>query len=197
VVSDHEPTGRAAQLLAALTSRLPAARDRLLAAAASDRQWWERELSREQDPTGLVAEANVLRYRPFPRVVVRLGDDEVAAARALLAAACTGTEVELSAPSASRLEGVADVTSIESAAELSARLVDLEGACLRDLAGEPGLRTAALRAGLRHADDPVVVTGRVELLRVLREQAISRTRHRYGHVSGRGAASSAGDQEPR
>jgi RHH-type transcriptional regulator, proline utilization regulon repressor / proline dehydrogenase / delta 1-pyrroline-5-carboxylate dehydrogenase len=185
-VSDHEPTGRAARLLTALTDRLPAARERLTAAAASDREWWERELSREQDPTGLVAEANVLRYRPFPRVVVRLGDDEVAAARALLAAACTGAEVELSTPSDSRLEGVADGTRIESAAELSARLVDLEGTCLRDLAGEPGLRTAALRAGVRHVDEPVVTTGRLELLRVLREQAISRTRHRYGHVAATG-----------
>ena len=32
-------------------------------------------------------------------------------------------------------------------------------------------------------DAPVVLSGRRELLTVLREQAISRTMHRFGHVS--------------
>ncbi|MCZ2263424.1 hypothetical protein, partial [Isoptericola sp. QY 916] len=31
-------------------------------------------------------------------------------------------------------------------------------------------------------DAPVVASGRRELLAVVREQAVSRTRHRYGHV---------------
>ena len=42
---------------------------------------------------------------------------------------------------------------------------------------------ADLLAGRRHvADDPVTAEGRIELLHYLREQAISRTTHRYGNV---------------
>jgi RHH-type proline utilization regulon transcriptional repressor/proline dehydrogenase/delta 1-pyrroline-5-carboxylate dehydrogenase len=33
-------------------------------------------------------------------------------------------------------------------------------------------------------DGPVLASGRRELLTVVREQAVSRTLHRFGHVSG-------------
>jgi RHH-type transcriptional regulator, proline utilization regulon repressor / proline dehydrogenase / delta 1-pyrroline-5-carboxylate dehydrogenase len=185
VVSAHAPTGGAAHMLGILARRLPEAAGRLHAAAASDRAWWESHFSVAHDPTGLAAEANVLRYRPFPRVVVRADPGaRVHAARAMLAARRTGAEVELSCPEAGALDGVADVTTVEGPAELTARLPELEGCALRDLLGEDGVRAAALRAGLRHVADPPVTTGRVELLRVLREQAVSRTRHRYGHLAG-------------
>jgi RHH-type transcriptional regulator, proline utilization regulon repressor / proline dehydrogenase / delta 1-pyrroline-5-carboxylate dehydrogenase len=36
--------------------------------------------------------------------------------------------------------------------------------------------------GASLVDAPVVADGRREMLTVLREQAISRTRHRFGHV---------------
>jgi RHH-type transcriptional regulator, proline utilization regulon repressor / proline dehydrogenase / delta 1-pyrroline-5-carboxylate dehydrogenase len=184
VVSVHAPTGGAAPMLEILARRLPGAAGRLHAAAASDRAWWESHFSLEHDPTGLAAEANVLRYRPFPRVVVRAGPGDAApAARALLAARRTGAEVELSCPEPGRLDGVADVTTVEGPVELAARLPELEGCALRDLLGEEGVRAAALRAGLRHVADAPVTSGRIELLRVLREQAVSRTRHRYGHLA--------------
>lgn len=46
----------------------------------------------------------------------------------------------------------------------------------------PELRSAASDAGVHVADDPVTAEGRIELLHYLREQAISRTTHRYGNV---------------
>ena len=46
----------------------------------------------------------------------------------------------------------------------------------------PELRAAAIEHGVHLADDPVTADGRRELLHYLREQAISRTRHRYGNV---------------
>ena len=44
------------------------------------------------------------------------------------------------------------------------------------------LRATANEAGIHIADDPVTAEGRIELLYYLREQAISRTTHRYGNV---------------
>ena len=187
--SGHEPRGATRQLLARLVDRL-GAEDRLTAAAASDQQWWEERFAREHDPTGLTVESNVLRYRPFGTVVIRLAPNgaEADAARAALAARRTGARVELSAPGPGPLDGILDATVHESAAALVARLGQLEGACLRVVGDrEPGLALAALRSGVRHVDDPTVTTGRIELLRVLREQAVSRTLHRHGHVARRHA----------
>ena len=46
----------------------------------------------------------------------------------------------------------------------------------------PGLRQVADELGIHVADDPVTSNGRIELLHYLREQAISRTMHRYGNL---------------
>jgi RHH-type proline utilization regulon transcriptional repressor/proline dehydrogenase/delta 1-pyrroline-5-carboxylate dehydrogenase len=46
----------------------------------------------------------------------------------------------------------------------------------------PEVWAAAHAAGIVVDDSPVVDHGRIELLRWVREQAISRTRHRYGNV---------------
>ena len=43
-------------------------------------------------------------------------------------------------------------------------------------------RAAAHTAGIVVLDAPVLATGRLELRAYLREQAISRTVHRYGNV---------------
>ncbi|HEY5516088.1 MAG TPA: hypothetical protein VIK12_07770, partial [Pengzhenrongella sp.] len=56
---------------------------------------------------------------------------------------------------------------------------------IRVVGDAPGLREAArTRVGaVTVLDGPVLASGRRELLTVLREQAISRTLHRFGHVS--------------
>ena len=55
----------------------------------------------------------------------------------------------------------------------------------------PGLREAArTRVGdVTVLDQPVLASGRRELLCVLREQAVSRTAHRFGHIAERVDAS--------
>jgi RHH-type transcriptional regulator, proline utilization regulon repressor / proline dehydrogenase / delta 1-pyrroline-5-carboxylate dehydrogenase len=55
---------------------------------------------------------------------------------------------------------------------------------IRVLGEAPGLDVAAAtRLGtVTVLDGPVLASGRRELLALLREQAVSRTRHRYGHV---------------
>ena len=55
-------------------------------------------------------------------------------------------------------------------------MVGLVGTCRDEL------RVAANDAGVHLADDPVTAEGRIELLHYVREQAVSRTTHRYGNV---------------
>jgi RHH-type proline utilization regulon transcriptional repressor/proline dehydrogenase/delta 1-pyrroline-5-carboxylate dehydrogenase len=114
---------------------------------------------------GLRAESNVLRYRPLPKVVLRVddtvGEDEVAVAE--LAAATVGTPVEVVAGDDVPLDGVTKL-----------RLLGVPS---------PTLAAAAHRAGVVVDDNPVVDHGRIELRRWVREQSVARTRHRYGTVT--------------
>ena len=67
----------------------------------------------------------------------------------------------------------------------SARVGDLGVERIR-LLGEAStrLREAANQAGVYLADGPVTANGRVELLNYLKEQAVSRTLHRFGNLVG-------------
>jgi len=134
---------------------------------------WTDEFGVERDRSGLTAEANVLRYRPLPGVLARVdeavGADEVAILH--LAASTCGVALELS------------TTAEETDGALAARLAASGVSRLRLLApAADAVRAAAHAAGIVVDDSPVLDHGRIELLRWVREQAISRTRHRYGNV---------------
>ena len=98
-------------------------------AAADYRRWWDAHFGRVTDLAGLSCESNQLRYRPFvPGVIVRVtedgSDDEVA--KALRAAAVTGTPVRVSLPRRRprwRRKSEATLT-VESAEALAASLAD-------------------------------------------------------------------------
>ncbi|WP_449385592.1 proline dehydrogenase family protein [Cellulomonas soli] len=127
------------------------------------------------DPSGLLVEENTLRHVPVPVLTLRVGegarDREVARVRH--AARTVGTRVVLS-----------DVTT-HSHEEFAARVArGAVGGRVRVVGDAPGLREAAARrAGeVTVLDGPVLASAERELLNVLREQAISRTRHRFGHM---------------
>jgi RHH-type proline utilization regulon transcriptional repressor/proline dehydrogenase/delta 1-pyrroline-5-carboxylate dehydrogenase len=147
-------------------------------AREDDRRWWDAEIGRGHDPSGLRGEENVLRYRPVPHLVVRVGDDarprEVA--RVLAAAELAGVPVTVSRADD---EDHATFAARVASGEVSGRVRAI-GTC-------PGLRAAArTRVGeVTLLDGPVLASGRRELLTVVREQAVSRTRHRFGHVTER------------
>ena len=69
---------------------------------------------------------------------------------------------------------------VESTAEVLARLAPPALGRVRLLGTEPEL--AALEPAVTSTPARPVLLGRVELLRCLREQAVSRTLHRYGNV---------------
>ena len=145
----------------------------LAAARASDEAAWQAEFGVEHDPTGLFCESNTLRYRPLPRMALRAEAD--AAPR----------DIERVRTAAHRC-GVPLIESYaadETGGQLAARLASLDVPRVRVVGtSSPELRAAANEAGIHLADDPVTAEGRIELLHYLREQAISRTTHRYGNV---------------
>ncbi len=159
------PLGRAAaDLLAGLASSV-SAEDLtwLRAAAGSDAAAWRDEFGVEHDPTGIAAEANVFRYRPLPSLRVVVGDGAAPrdVLRVRLAGACAGVPVD----------------------EVGPDVEPVPGERLRVVGTVPeGLRRAAAGVGASLVDAPVLADGRREMLSVLREQAISVTRHRFGHV---------------
>jgi len=156
----------------------------------------------EHDDTGLNVEANLLRHRRHEAVLVRCrpGTAVRDLARVLAAARTSATPVLLSvAPDAG--VDAATVTDaarrvgahvpglvVEEVDALCARLAGLGQVVVRVL-GDPAaadarLRTACEEVGLRYDEAPVVMSGQLELGRILREQAVSRTLHRYGRVLG-------------
>jgi RHH-type transcriptional regulator, proline utilization regulon repressor / proline dehydrogenase / delta 1-pyrroline-5-carboxylate dehydrogenase len=183
-----EPAGAAKDLLGLLMARLPGEVELLQAVAGSDAFWAAREFGISQDPAGLGCEANVFRYRKFPRAIVR-ADSEVAdgeVARLLLAAAAMGVELEVSVDARRGwLEGMAGIR-VEGDEQLVARLGTGPAGVLRCPVGAVGLKTAAVAAGWRWADGPVLWSARWEWPAWLREQAVSETRHRYGNRVGFG-----------
>lgn len=156
--------GAAADLLTSVASSVPAADLAWLrAAAGSDAAAWREEFGVEHDPTGIAAEANVFRYRPLPglRLVVGAGAAARDVLRVRLAGACAGVAVD----------------------EVGADVDPVPGERLRTVGTVPEtLRRAAAEVGASLVDAPVLADGRREMLSVLREQAISATRHRFGHV---------------
>ena len=187
-------TAEVAAVLAA-TASVVAAEDAawLRAAAASDERAWADEVGVEHDRTGLEVEENTFRYRPLPSLAVRCGPGTTPrdVVRVRLAAARTGTPLVVSAaPGAEDLRVAAAAGAhpaprarvvVEDAAALGARL--RAGERLRVLGDlEPEVAAGAADAGTSLVVGPALIAGRRELLTVVREQAISRTRHRFGHV---------------
>jgi RHH-type proline utilization regulon transcriptional repressor/proline dehydrogenase/delta 1-pyrroline-5-carboxylate dehydrogenase len=113
------------------------------------------------DATGLTYEANILRYRPLPRGVCVHGD-------------LTETERAIAERASARSGTRAVFTTDEPA-------LDVDRLRIPHGAADDVLR-AAHAAGVVVDDQPITGDGRVELLRWLREQAISRTLHRFGNL---------------
>ncbi|MDJ0771375.1 MAG: proline dehydrogenase family protein, partial [Ilumatobacter sp.] len=140
------------------------------AARASYEAAWRDRYAVEHDPSGLRCESNVLRYRPLARVAVRHdGDDETALAMLRAAAAVAGVEV------------VESDARTEPADRFVERLDGVDRVrLLGDLDDEA--RRVAHRANVPIDAEPPVGDGMVELQHWVREQAISRTRHRHGRL---------------
>ncbi|MCV2394589.1 bifunctional proline dehydrogenase/L-glutamate gamma-semialdehyde dehydrogenase [Actinotalea sp. M2MS4P-6] len=152
--------------------------DAWLAAAKADDARVLTTVFAPADPTGLAVEENTLRYLPVPHLWIRVGRGASAAqvARVRAAAAAAGVPVTESRQAD---EDDATFAARVASGEVTGRV--------RVVGDVDGLREAATaRVGeVTVLDGPVLASGTRELRTVLREQAVSRTRHRFGHISTR------------
>ncbi len=171
------------------------------AALESDAYAWETEFAYGRDETGLASELNEFRYRPVPLLVVRCGEGTpwVELARVLAGAELVGAPVLLSLAGsiATALDALlagsgagralADLlrpSRVTSDGPVTTWFGDhdpVPGTRIRGLGDVPHLQDGvAVRWEARVG--PVLANGRRELLSMLREQSVSRTLHRFGHV---------------
>jgi len=157
----------------------------LAAAQASDDAAWASEIGVGHDKSGLRVEENTFRYRPIDRLTVRVGDGALPIeVRRVLAAARRAGVPTVVVPDSDSGWGVpheAPTSHEDFAAAVAAGKI---AGRIRVVGRAPGLREAATKrlGTVTVLDAPVVASGRRELLTMVREQAVSRTRHRYGHV---------------
>jgi RHH-type proline utilization regulon transcriptional repressor/proline dehydrogenase/delta 1-pyrroline-5-carboxylate dehydrogenase len=158
----------------------------LRAAARSDEAWWQREIGWAHDPSALGYEANILRYLPRPDILIRIPDEGrlVEGVRCVMAAIRAGGAFTVSMGEHIDMLGELPVqVVVETEQELMARLSDLRFGRVRHV-GDPSddFHSAAWQAEVDVDDAPVTAAGRVELIHYVREQAISRTMHRFGNI---------------
>ncbi len=152
-------------------------------AAGSDEKAWKREYGVMKDVSALGVERNVFRYVPVP-VTIRFEGSNFELVRVLIAAARTGAPITVSSP-AELPVGLVHRPRIEAhndwlayvAAERPARvrLIGTKDKAKEIAVAVDGDPDVAIYAG------PVTLSGRVEALPFLKEQAISITNHRFGN----------------
>lgn len=187
-----EPAPAAAELLARCLRQIEGEADqaRLRTSAGSYAWAWQTHFGRAHDPSQVLGEQNLFRYRSCRRVLLRVdpGASRVAVAQVLLAAATASAPLEVSAaPEAdwAWLQALGYPMSEEDESRFLARLQTGQFERLRLLAPPSvALRELANRLAVHVVDAPVLANGRLELRHYLREQAVSHTVHRYGNLPG-------------
>ena len=143
------------------------------AAQQDDDYWWGNHYNIDQDPSGLFCEANILRYKPQPNLIVRISSDakEKEVERALSAINRCGTTCTVS-----REEEISNSDFAASLSSYRFGRIRLLGSTTEEV------RAAAIQAEVHLVDEPVTSSGRLELRWYVREQAISWTLHRFGNL---------------
>ncbi len=179
-----QPAPSVLSWLAAASHQLDDPEREWLSAAVRSDAWWQRAyFGIEHDPTGLFCESNVLRFRPRRRVVLWIAADARPAQvlRAYAAAAAAGCDIECVSPPGSDVDVAGIGVGSATAQQLTQRLLAAPPDALRVLGTRP--REFDALAGECFVDDaPPLADGLIEGLRYRREQAVSRTLHRFGNV---------------
>ena len=166
----------------------PEQKQRITAAAESYEYWWRREFSITHDPSQIHGETNEFRYRLRPWHIARLEsvDESTGEKLLMLAAACdvVGVEFNVSVDVECELDPmlgdrVANWRS-ESNSDFCTRCEQLGPGSITRLGDQ--ILDGRLSAQNLPISQSVVANGRVELLKLFREQAISETVHRYGNI---------------
>lgn len=173
--------------------QLSAETDVLLSQSVQSYAWaWHHHFKLTHDPSQVLGELNIFRYRPCP-FLLRIGEgaDPVAVVQMLMAARTVQRPLTISIHPTQEADWgwlaqtAENTVSVEAEPQLAERLLEDAGALERlRLVGSisNGSRRAANEAGVAVLDMPVLANGRLELRHYLREQAISHTVHRYGNL---------------
>jgi RHH-type transcriptional regulator, proline utilization regulon repressor / proline dehydrogenase / delta 1-pyrroline-5-carboxylate dehydrogenase len=183
-----EPDAAVQSLVQAISSWLAAnggmgAIERVYAGAGSYAHAWRAHFGIEHDPSQVLGESNVFRYRPVRNVLIRVTTQSELADGlvAVLAAQTCGVPVMLSvAPDIDYPANVVD-SIVDDEPSFDERLMTFE----RVRAFRPVSRIAHEAATVAHTlviEAPLLLTGRLELRNYLREQAVTQTMHRYGNL---------------
>lgn len=169
---------------------LPESVKRLGAASVSYARWWRDEFSVSHDPSSILGEANVFRYRIRGPILVgahNMNPEDVALV--LLAGWTTGVELILSDhPGREECAALTEAAGVKYSEETPMELckrVESQGSDfdrIRALQPPKELREVSYHSGLEIIDWPILANGRLELLHYLREQTVSETLHRYGNI---------------
>jgi len=162
-------------------------------ASARSYAWaWQKHYCREHDPSQILGELNLFRYRPGRGILVR-GEAATALVpliQVVLAALTCEAPLTVSlSPDRDAWDWLADLSTVQVMVEDEASLIARlnMSAVVYDRLRAIGPLSTALRralnaAGISVVDVPVLANGRLELRYYLREQALSQTVHRYGNV---------------
>ena len=136
------------------------------------RQWAD-HFALASDESGLFCEANIFRYRPLPKVGLRIGGSADPAAVDLVkkAASLAGASLVVSREDSDGADWLGRMHRV------GVERVRVVGASI-----DAATAAAAVKAGVHLASDPVTPAGRVELQHYVREQALSITLHRFGNL---------------
>jgi len=198
-LSDWRPASatRSARPMARVTALLEQARGAGLSAeelsfldraAGSDAAAWADEFGTGRDVSGLLAEKNVLRYLPIGATVRFEGGSVAQLVRVVAAGlvACAPVRVSTASDLPESLVGALRSAGVEYAVEdghaWRQALATRTPARVRLVGGDRGRFAADSegRAEIALYAQPVVESGRIELLTFLREQAVAVTAHRFG-----------------
>jgi RHH-type proline utilization regulon transcriptional repressor/proline dehydrogenase/delta 1-pyrroline-5-carboxylate dehydrogenase len=162
-------------------------------ASARSYAWaWQSHYGQEHDPSQILGELNLFRYRPVRGILMRVEPATalVPLVQVVLAALTCEAPLTISlSPDRDDLDWLAELSTVVVMAEDELSLItsldasDVVYDRLRALAPlSTALRRALNAAGISVIDAPVLANGSLELRYYLREQALSQTVHRYGNV---------------
>lgn len=177
-------------------------RERTLAAIESYDHWQTVEFGAEHDHVQLVGQDNFRRYRPVPKLRVRIHEDDtpfecfarVCAAKTVGCHVTVSTPPGFDSPTIRLLDrltewwGAGIEFVVESDEELAAIVSAHQTDRVRYARPErapAGVLGAVGDTGIFVARTPVLAQGRIELLWYLSEQSISHDYHRYGNLGAR------------
>lgn len=161
----------------------------LRTAITSYQSAWNKHFSQEHDPSQVLGESNIFRYRPIRSICIRATENtpSVTLQLAKSAALICGVPVAFSLPA--NLSLPADLTEFEVVRETESELARRIGKYERvRYLGQPGQSPATELLNAAHEQHvpiltaPVMGNGRLELRHYLREQSLTETLHRYGNI---------------